>query len=183
MASVIGCQARTYATIHSVPEQYAVDRDRLVALREAAGLSKTALAKKAGVDYSSYWRIEQGRAVNPRIETIQRLARALDVPVERLIAAEPPPPTRHPDDDEAAGAFMHEASAERASLHPEGDATPQLAPRLAEAHFFGLVSELGTLTESERAAVLPVLREIVSRRRADRGGRGAGGRTGAGGPA
>lgn len=179
MASVIGCQARTYATIHSVPEQYAVDRDRLVALREAAGLSKTALAKKAGVDYSSYWRIEQGRAVNPRIETIQRLARALDVPVERLIAAEPPPPTRHPDDDEAAGAFMHEASAERASLHPEGDATPQLA----EAHFFGLVSELGTLTESERAAVLPVLREIVSRRRADRGGRGAGGRAGAGGTA
>jgi transcriptional regulator with XRE-family HTH domain len=96
MASVIDCQAPDYGTIHSVSDQTAIDRARLVALRKARGWSMTKLAKVAGVDYSSYWRIEKGRAHNPRIETIQRLARALDVSVEELVVVEAEGSTTQP---------------------------------------------------------------------------------------
>lgn len=90
MASAIPCQEVGYGRLHSVPDQLRVDGARLLALREARGWSKKRLAKEAGVDYSTYWRIEVGQAQNPRVETIQRVARALDVAVETLIAVGAP---------------------------------------------------------------------------------------------
>jgi transcriptional regulator with XRE-family HTH domain len=101
MATAIRSQGPIYGRIHSVNgEQSALDVGELVRLRTAKGWSKKKLATTAGVDYSSYWRIETGRAKNPRYETVQRLADALEVntadlftPVERAV---PPPVVLRP---------------------------------------------------------------------------------------
>ena len=71
-------------SIAMATEQATVDISRLIALRRAKHWSMKKLAEEAGVDYSSYWRLEKGRALNPRHETIARLARALEVPTEQL---------------------------------------------------------------------------------------------------
>jgi transcriptional regulator with XRE-family HTH domain len=95
MANATQCQAAVYGKIHNVPAgSGSVDRARLVALRTARGWSINRLVREAGVDYSSYWRIEKGKAVNPRHETVQRLARALGVRTEDLSdPPDPAPPT------------------------------------------------------------------------------------------
>lgn len=171
MASVIGCQGVSYGKLHSVPDQYAVDRSELAALREARGLSMTAFARKAGVDYSSYWRIEKGRAHNPRIETIQRLAHALDVPVERLIAAGPAAP-------EPASAKMHPAES-LARLFGSGTLTPAAATSRPDAARptalligpLGDIEGLRDLEPEEEASVRAAM-AMIRARRADRGGHG-----------
>lgn len=85
MPTEAGRQARKYGRIHSVTtEQATIDREKLIALREAKGWSIKRLADTAEVDYSSYWRLEKGRAFNPRHETVARLARALGVSTEDL---------------------------------------------------------------------------------------------------
>ena len=65
-------------------------------LRVRRGLSQEALAVDAGVDRSYVGRIERG-IENPTAETLERLARALDVPVADLLAVpkatEKPPTT------------------------------------------------------------------------------------------
>lgn len=88
MASAILCQETGYGKLHSVMERLSVDRAKLVAFRTAKGWSIRKLVQKAGVDYSSYWRLEKGQAHNPRIETIQKVARALEVTVEELTVIE-----------------------------------------------------------------------------------------------
>lgn len=93
MPSVIRSQAPTYANIHSVTAaQSGLDRGELIRLRKAKRWSMKRLADTAGVDYSAYWRIEKGRARNPRYETVQRLADALAVKPETLYAPTPLPP-------------------------------------------------------------------------------------------
>jgi transcriptional regulator with XRE-family HTH domain len=57
--------------------------DHLRALREAAGLSRAELARKAGVPVSTLWNWEGGRGF-PGLPACQRLAEALGLPVERL---------------------------------------------------------------------------------------------------
>lgn len=57
---------------------------RVKALREAAGLTQIALAKKAGVQQGQLSEIEIGKRI-PRLDTIKKLARALDVPPHVLI--------------------------------------------------------------------------------------------------
>lgn len=53
-------------------------------LREAAGLTQVALAKKAGVQQGQLSEIEIGKRI-PRLDTIKKLARALGVPPHELI--------------------------------------------------------------------------------------------------
>jgi transcriptional regulator with XRE-family HTH domain len=55
-------------------------------LREQAGLSQSQLARKAGVPVRSVQNWEQGHRL-PRAQALLPLARALAVPVEKLIKA------------------------------------------------------------------------------------------------
>lgn len=57
----------------------------LTAWRNAAGLSQTALAKKAGVRRETINDIEHWKNTDPRVKTILALARALSVEIENLL--------------------------------------------------------------------------------------------------
>lgn len=65
-------------------------------LRVKRALSQEALAVDAGVDRSYVGRIERG-VENPTVETLDRLAKALEVPAAELLLVpksnEKPPPT------------------------------------------------------------------------------------------
>lgn len=65
-------------------------------LRVKRDLSQEALAVDAGVDRSYVGRIERG-VENPTVETLDRLAKALEVPAAELLLVpksnEKPPPT------------------------------------------------------------------------------------------
>lgn len=54
-------------------------------LREAKGLSQQALAKKAKVTDAYIAMLETGVRKNPTVDTLKRLAKALDVPVRDLL--------------------------------------------------------------------------------------------------
>jgi len=53
--------------------------------REAAGMSTRELAAMVGVDMSRIVRWELGQVASPRVETVDRLARALNVPPADLM--------------------------------------------------------------------------------------------------
>jgi transcriptional regulator with XRE-family HTH domain len=59
----------------------------LSSLREEAGLSTWALAKRSGIDRSNIRRIETGVVANVTVATMQKLADGLDVEVERFYEA------------------------------------------------------------------------------------------------
>ncbi len=63
----------------------------LRALREKDGWSQAQLAKASGMTQANYWRIEAG-AANARVESLNKIARALRVPVAAIM---------HPLDDVA----------------------------------------------------------------------------------
>jgi transcriptional regulator with XRE-family HTH domain len=78
-------------------------KDRLKQLRTAANLSQQALAIKAGLSVSAVVKLEAGGIPNPRVNTLQAIARALGVKVDDLLeeeeepgpkAEEPPAPKR-----------------------------------------------------------------------------------------
>ena len=75
-------------------------------LRVAAGLSQAELAEAASVTKSTVAAIEQGRA-NPRLDTLEAIARALGVDVVDLLAAGDAPTV----EVVRAGAEMHAAGA------------------------------------------------------------------------
>lgn len=54
-------------------------------LREKVGLSQEKLARLADVSNNTVINIEAGKQVNPTIETLKKLAKALDVPAEDLL--------------------------------------------------------------------------------------------------
>jgi transcriptional regulator with XRE-family HTH domain len=58
---------------------------RLRALREAADLSQEALAERADLHWTYISGMERGRR-NPGLNTLARLAHALDLPIEELLA-------------------------------------------------------------------------------------------------
>lgn len=60
--------------------------EALVAVRRAAGLTRSEMARRAQLDPSQLWRIETGRAT-PREDTAIRLARAVGVPLDALFRA------------------------------------------------------------------------------------------------
>src|SRR5689334_5033182 len=83
--------------------------DKLRALREAAGISKYELAKRAGLSKQELSRLELGQR-EPSWATVQALAKALGVTCEAFVEAvksSPPesvPPPKRPRKAEAEGA-------------------------------------------------------------------------------
>jgi transcriptional regulator with XRE-family HTH domain len=56
-------------------------------LRKAAGISTWTLAQRSGIDRSNIRRIESGVVSNITVATMQKLATALDIDVERFYEA------------------------------------------------------------------------------------------------
>ena len=54
-------------------------------LREQKGLSQDRLAKRADVVNNTIIKIEQGENVNPTLETLKKVAKALEISVDELI--------------------------------------------------------------------------------------------------
>ena len=68
---------------------------RLRELREARGLTQETLARRADVTQNTVWRYESGQIQHPKMDVIERLARALDVDASALLEQMPPRrPTR-----------------------------------------------------------------------------------------
>ena len=59
-------------------------------LRTQAGLSQDQMARKAGVPYSTYLKIESGVTPNPSIQTVLNIAVALEVSLDKLVGRTPP---------------------------------------------------------------------------------------------
>lgn len=62
-----------------------IDRFRLIALREARGLTQGQLAVKSGVAQAHLSRLETGKRTNVKVSTLQKLASALGVQPEDLM--------------------------------------------------------------------------------------------------
>lgn len=55
--------------------------------RKKLGLSQDKLSKLAGVAYNTVVKIESGENLNPTIETLRKIAKALEVSVNELLKA------------------------------------------------------------------------------------------------
>ncbi|HNU89769.1 MAG TPA: helix-turn-helix transcriptional regulator [bacterium] len=54
-------------------------------LRKQKGLSQDRLSKLADISYNTVIKLESGAIINPSIDTVQKLAKALDVGVDDLL--------------------------------------------------------------------------------------------------
>lgn len=73
----------------------AIIGERVRTLRDARAVSRRGLAQQSGVALTALVLLERGEAEpgrQPRLSTLQRVARALDVRVADLLDEEPPPP-------------------------------------------------------------------------------------------
>jgi len=66
--------------------------DRLRAIREAKQLTQEDIAERTGFSQACVSRVEKGDAI-PSIETVEKWARALQVPVHQLFYGEGEPPS------------------------------------------------------------------------------------------
>lgn len=64
-----------------------LNREALVVIRERSGLSKTALAERAGIDRTLVHRLENGER-NASVTVIRKLADALECPVLAIASNE-----------------------------------------------------------------------------------------------
>jgi transcriptional regulator with XRE-family HTH domain len=55
--------------------------------KDRKGISLSGLARAAGLDYSSIWSLNAGKTHNPKYETFQSLAGALDMETDTLVRA------------------------------------------------------------------------------------------------
>jgi transcriptional regulator with XRE-family HTH domain len=71
-----------------------LDPETLKRLRSEAGLTQQQLAERSGLSIASLMALEQGRSDNPRLDTLRKLAAALNCTVGKLVddAAPPAPP-------------------------------------------------------------------------------------------
>ena len=53
--------------------------------RKKKGVSQDKLSKLSGVTYNTVIKIESGATLNPRVETLRLIAKALDVTVDSLL--------------------------------------------------------------------------------------------------
>jgi len=53
--------------------------------RQKTGLSQDQLARKAGIPYSTFLKIESGYTPNPSIQAVVNIAGALDVSIDELV--------------------------------------------------------------------------------------------------
>ena len=68
-----------------MPKQdYSLSKN-LKGLRDKKGLSQDRLAKLADIANNTIIKIEQGENINPRLDTLRKIAKALDVKVDDLI--------------------------------------------------------------------------------------------------
>jgi len=54
--------------------------------RKKKGISQDKLSKLAGVTYNTIIKIESGATSNPRVETLQHIAKALNVTIDKLLS-------------------------------------------------------------------------------------------------
>ncbi len=59
--------------------------DNIKRYRSEKGLSQEQLAQKAGITYSTLAKLESGVNENPKVKTLQQIAKALDVSVDDLL--------------------------------------------------------------------------------------------------
>jgi transcriptional regulator with XRE-family HTH domain len=57
---------------------------RITELRMKKNMTKRDLAERAGISYGYLWRLEAARQ-DPTLTVLEKIARALKVPVERLL--------------------------------------------------------------------------------------------------
>jgi transcriptional regulator with XRE-family HTH domain len=57
----------------------------LTARRKERRISRAELARIAGVGHVTIWRMERGRMRNPRLSSLEKIARALDLPLAQLL--------------------------------------------------------------------------------------------------
>ena len=57
----------------------------LVKLRKSKGWSQEKLAVESGISYNTIIKIERGGIKNPKIETVIKLAQALNVRIDELV--------------------------------------------------------------------------------------------------
>ena len=62
-----------------------VESSKIKRLREKLGLSQEMLARLADVSNNTIINIEAGKQQNPTFDTIKKIAKALNVPIEDLI--------------------------------------------------------------------------------------------------
>jgi len=62
----------------------------LVKLRKQKGWSQEKLATVSGISYNTLIKLERGGIVNPKIETVVKLAEALNVSLDDLVGRKPP---------------------------------------------------------------------------------------------
>ena len=61
----------------------------LVKLRKQKGWSQEKLATESGISYNTLIKLERGGIVNPKIETVIKLADALNVSLDELVGRKP----------------------------------------------------------------------------------------------
>jgi transcriptional regulator with XRE-family HTH domain len=59
--------------------------DNIKRYRAKLGLSQDQLARKAGITYSTLTKLESGVNQNPKVKTLQQLAKALEVTIDELM--------------------------------------------------------------------------------------------------
>lgn len=62
-----------------------VETSKIKQLREKLGLSQEKLARLADVSNNTIINMEVGKQQNPTVDTLKKIAKALDVPIEELI--------------------------------------------------------------------------------------------------
>lgn len=62
-----------------------IQSTKIKQLREKKGLSQEKLARLANVSNNTMVNIESGKQTNPTIETVSKIAKALDVEIEELL--------------------------------------------------------------------------------------------------
>lgn len=59
--------------------------DNIKKIRNSKGWSQEKLAREADVSYQTLIKIEQNRVKNPKLQTLMRIAKALDVTLDELV--------------------------------------------------------------------------------------------------
>jgi transcriptional regulator with XRE-family HTH domain len=59
--------------------------DNIKRYRATMGLSQDQVARKAGITYSTLTKLESGVNQNPKVKTLQQLAKALEVTLDELM--------------------------------------------------------------------------------------------------
>jgi len=68
-----------------MPKEISQIGKNLKKLRKKKGLSQDRVSKLADISYNTVIKLESGGITNPTIETLQKIAKALNVPVDDLL--------------------------------------------------------------------------------------------------